>query len=333
MNIKTWLTVLFSCVSMGAAHPDTYDPTTNQLSISSLTIAGTTYRAVVTVGRVVSASVITTVPTGTMKLFFNAEILGPKAPGETQINLRSATSTDGFHFTLDPDIWVNSDALSDPVVYRSRSGRWVVAGYSATEGIRVGSHQGSPDFRTSSFTVAVARGQVPALMEFDDGMRLYYFGDGGILSAFSKDGVTWTAESGVRVGTPAGTNLVLIADPSPARRKDGTIVTYFKAAGPPVGSPSPYDHMIYRATSTDGITFTHENKMLVDHASVPQAFTDASGRVGVYFLDFRKFPASKEVIATVYEQDDYSLTAPVVVTFDKLPTNTWANDPTPVLMP
>lgn len=374
MNIKTWMAVLCGLACGGLTHADSYDPATNRLTISSINVGGAYYRAVVTVGSLVSfntgvtgtvatfdaATNVLTVPslvvggtaftnvkvtvgglvsanvitaTGTMKLFFNAEILGPKAAGDAQINVRSASSTDGFHFTLDPEIWATSDTLSDPVVYRTRSDRWYAAGFSATEGIRVGSHAGSPDFTGSSFTVAVAQGQVPSLLEFDDGLRLYYFGDGGILSAFSRDGTTWTQEAGVRVGTPAGTNLVLIADPAPVRRKDGSIVMYFKASGPPGANPTPYDHMLYRATSTDGITFTHENKLLVDHASVPQAFADASGRVGVYYLDFRKFPANKEVIAAVYEQDDFTLTEPVVITFDRLPTNTWANDPTPVLMP
>jgi hypothetical protein len=374
MHLKTLALLCYVLVTSGLAHADSYDVASNRLSVSSIHVAGTYYRAVVTVGSLVSfntgvtgtvdiydpATNVLTIPslmvggtvytnvkvtvsslvsaepitaTGTMKLFFNAEIIGPKAPGDAQINVRSASSTDGFHFTLDPEIWATSDTLSDPVIYRTRSGRWFVAGLSATEGIRVGSHAGSPDFTRTSFTVAAAQGQVPGLLEFDDGLRLYYFGDGGILSAFSRDGVSWTKESGVRVGTPAGTNLVLIADPAPVRRKDGTIVMYFKAAGRPSANPSPYDHMLYRATSTDGITFTHENRLLVEHASVPQAFSDASGRVGVYFLDFRKFPANKEVIAAVYQQDDFTLTAPVVVTFDKLPTNTWANDPTPVSIP
>jgi hypothetical protein len=376
VNIQGWLMACVGVLSAGHAQSDTYDPATQQLSISSITVAGVTYRAVVTVGsvlgfntgvagtvdtydaasniltiprivvggvtytnakgtvaQVVSASVISPGPTGTMKLFFNAEILGPKAAGDAQINLRSASSTDGFNFTLDPDIWATSDTLSDPVVYRSRSGRWFVAGFSEKEGIRVASHADTPNFATSTFSIAVGKGQVPALLEFDDGLRLYYLGEGGILSAFSKDGSVWTAEAGVRVGPPAGSNLVLVADPAPARRKDGSIVMYFKAAGPPGSNPSPYDHMIYRATSTDGLNFTHENELLVNHASVPQAFNDASGRVGVYFLDFRKFPASKEVIAAVYEQDDFTLTAPQVVSFDRLPANTWANDPTPVLIP
>ncbi len=272
-----------------------------------------------------------------MKLFFNAEIIGPKGPTDSQINVRSATATtDAFHFALDPEKWATSNTLSDPVVYRAKSGQWLIAGFSEKEGIRVGTHQGSPDFTTSTFTIA-AQGQVPSFLEFDDGFRLYYFGDTGgvmgILSAFSKDGTTWTQESGVRVTTPAGTNLKLIADPAPARRKDGTIVMYFKASGPPDADPTPYDHMLYRATSKDGLTFTHENKLLVEHASVPQAFTDATGRVGVYYLDFREFPAKREVITGSYEQDDFSLTPPVIVTFDKMPDNTWANDPTPILIP
>ncbi len=268
-----------------------------------------------------------------MKLFFNAEITG-KTPAETQINIRSASTTDGFHFTVDPTTWVTTNALSDPVVYRAKSGKWLIAGFHEGEGIRVAVHDQTPDFTNATFTIAVTKGQVPSLLEFDDGFRLYYFGDGGIQSAFSKDGVTWALEPGVRVGTPAGSNLFLIADPAPARRKDGTIVMYFKAATlPRDGGDSPYDHMIYRATSADGLVFTHENKLLVDHAGIPQAFTNAAGHVGVYFLDFAKFPTTKENIAAMYEQDDYSLTAPAAITFDKLPEKSWADDPTPILVP
>ncbi len=285
-------------------------------------------------GGVGDGPIVTDAAAAQMKLFFNAEITGP-TPDKTQINIRSASTTDGFHFTLDPQTWITSYALSDPVEYRMKSGKWIIAGFHEGEGIRVAVHDQTPDFTSATFTVAVVKGQVPSILEFDDGIRLYYFGDLGIQSAFSKDGVTWTLEPGARVATPSGSNLFLIADPAPARRKDGTIVMYFKAATlPRDGGDSPYDHMIYRATSKDGLTFTHENKLLVNHAGIPQAFTNAAGHVGVYFLDFSKFPGTKENIAAMYEQDDYSLTPPAPIVFETpLPDRAWADDPCPVLVP
>ena len=52
MNISTWLIACAGALSAGSVQADTYDPATGQLSISSITVAGVTYRAVLTVGTV-----------------------------------------------------------------------------------------------------------------------------------------------------------------------------------------------------------------------------------------------------------------------------------------
>lgn len=54
MKLKQKLVVLALLASAGFVRADTYDPATNQITIPSITIGGTTFRAVVTVASVVS---------------------------------------------------------------------------------------------------------------------------------------------------------------------------------------------------------------------------------------------------------------------------------------
>ncbi len=74
---------------------------------------------------------------------------------------------------------------------------------------------------------------------------------------------------------------------------------------------------------------------MIQHASVPAAYTDGEGRVWVYYLSFAPpWPDVKETIWTAYEKEDGSLSTPVQVIFvGGIPENTWTNNPSPVLYP
>lgn len=46
-----------------------------------------------------------------------------------------------------------------------------------------------------------------------------------------------------------------------------------------------YSHQIYSALSADGLNWTKEERLIFDHASVPEAVITADGRIYLYFMD------------------------------------------------
>lgn len=242
--------------------------------------------------------------------------------------LRSAVSTDGYNFTFDDQEWLTSDDMADPAVAVDSDGTWVVASGTGTSSLRAAATEGCPIF--SDFPEVLKGGGIPDLLPVSGGFRMYYSGDGGILSAFSSDGETFTKDSGLRLATPSW--LSLVADPTVAQRSDGTYVMYFK--GTEGIAKSPYEHLLYRATSEDGLQWTAEEEMLIPHVSVPGAYTDESGTVWVYYLNFEEWPNERESVWATYELPDGSLAEPGLVTFTPtMETYLWANDPDPVLVP
>ncbi len=58
-----------------------------------------------------------------------------------------------------------------------------------------------------------------------------------------------------------------------------------KSPLPPTGGEGPYSHQIYSASSRDGLTWTHDNRLLLDHASVPAAIVTPEGKIRLYYVD------------------------------------------------
>lgn len=59
---------------------------------------------------------------------------------------------------------------------------------------------------------------------------------------------------------------------------------------PPPGGQGPFYHQIYSASSADGLTFTHDNRLLLDHASVPAAIVTPEGKIRIYYVDATQQP-------------------------------------------
>lgn len=78
--------------------------------------------------------------------------------------------------------------------------------------------------------------------------------------------------------TPALTLPPPTEEPSPAPCEAGD-----PNQEPPPGHP--YFHQVYRAFSSDGLTFTPENMLLLDHASVPDAVLRPGGETWAYFVN------------------------------------------------
>jgi hypothetical protein len=54
---------------------------------------------------------------------------------------------------------------------------------------------------------------------------------------------------------------------------------------PPTSGEGPYFHQVYSASSRDGLNWTHDNRMLLDHASVPAAIVTPEGKIRIYYVD------------------------------------------------
>ncbi len=52
----------------------------------------------------------------------------------------------------------------------------------------------------------------------------------------------------------------------------------------------PYFDQIYSASSPDGLTWTHDGKLLLDHASAPTAVVTREGKILLYYVDATKEP-------------------------------------------
>ncbi|MDP2730187.1 MAG: hypothetical protein Q8O55_06880 [Dehalococcoidales bacterium] len=164
---------------------------------------------------------------------------------------------------------------------------------------------------------------VPNIHRPEDGrFRMYYGGPGGILSAISDDGLTFTKEPGVRVPSGSmGTSEAIASDPSVVVLKDGRVRLYYKGATGP-GGPGQSVHRIFSAVSTDGLSFEKEGIRIDSQqtpdrgwASVPETVVLPDGRVRLYYvsdgLDV------KHGIVSVISEDGLSFTreGPVLTGF------------------
>ena len=120
---------------------------------------------------------------------------------------------------------------------------------------------------------------------------MYYGGPGGILSAISEDGFTFTKEPDVRVSSgSAGSPEMIVSDPTLVRLKDGKVRMYYKGATGG-GGPGQAVHSVFSAISTDGLRFEKEGIRIDSQknpdggwASVPEAILLPDGRVRIYYV-------------------------------------------------
>ncbi|MBI3914156.1 MAG: hypothetical protein HY327_08240 [Chloroflexi bacterium] len=80
-----------------------------------------------------------------------------------------------------------------------------------------------------------------------------------------------------------------------------------KGTGSPQGKPQagaqggPYLHHIESATSTDGLNWTNDGKILIEHASVLTTMVTTEGKVRLYYVDASKIP---ETVNCAESSDD-----------------------------
>ncbi len=80
-------------------------------------------------------------------------------------------------------------------------------------------------------------------------------------------------------------------------------------------SQSPYYHQVYSASSTDGLTWTKQNVLLFDHASVPGSVIDTNGTVFLYFDYFATTTSNEQLkVATSTDGITFSSAQDVQIT-------------------
>jgi hypothetical protein len=140
--------------------------------------------------------------------------------------------------------------------------------------------------------VRVKDGGVPFVHKMDDGRyRLYYCGQGGIISAVSHDGLDFEKDAGERIGPGSlGSGEAIVCDASIIHLPNGWVRMYYKGANGP-GGPGQAVHSIYSAISPDGLNFQREG-VRIDSikseddgwASVPEAIRLLDDRIRIYYV-------------------------------------------------
>lgn len=181
--------------------------------------------------------------------------------------------------------------------------------WTAEEGLRLAHGQeGDLDCKVSH----------PWVIAVEGGYRMYYQADavcreGGdmsglqpefrILSAFSSDGLNFEREAGVRVDIGESTGLSQAAHGRAVRLPDGTFRMIFSANF--IGKPGMAD--LLGATSTDGLTWTLDDEITLEHGHDP-----ALVQVGDTLYMYASWGANLLVMAS---QDGYEFTPTAWVEF------------------
>ena len=207
--------------------------------------------------------------------------------------IRSATSNDGLAFTVE-DGFRLPEGYGMPRVVRLCDGRYrlfaivsdAIASAISDDGLEFTVEEGTR-INASDFGVEQLSGG--SLVELGDGTYRMYFSDlpkpgervkdHQIFSATSNDMLTWTAESGVRVGSGSGIDMSA-EHPFVIKRSDGTFRMFYYRNNP-IG--------LWTSTSTDGLTWENQESTGITEKTEgndPDVVTLPDGRWRLYFGDF-----------------------------------------------
>lgn len=234
-------------------------------------------------------------PNGTIRAFVFAQNKG----------IEIADSTDGKVFTRVGNAFGGDRGQGMPRVVKLSDGRF--RSYNSTsDGVSCSISSDGLSFTIeksiciskSSFPGASSGLTGPGIVKLLDGRYRAFFSDmvkagtgpdpHQVFSATSTDGLTWTADSGVRVGIGA-TNIIRSGEhPAAAIHVDGSITLFFydnaarggrDARGMPILENSAQG--LWYATSTDGgLTFANEHQV-----AFPPSFRHGFGNDPDVFLD------------------------------------------------
>lgn len=189
--------------------------------------------------------------------------------------LVSALSSDGITFTVDNSFTspFSTVGIAQPTIVASPTGGYRMFArqdtlvYSATSSDgQTWTQESGTRFDVSSMGLTSTTG--PSVVLLSNGQYRMYFSPeptncasagvtNSIYSASSTDQLTWTADSGVRLGEEVDARCK--NKPSAIVQSDGTVTLFYHVYSRTGGGDS-YGSMIYYSTSTssDGLTFTSE---------------------------------------------------------------------------
>jgi len=210
-----------------------------------------------------------------------------------------ADSADGKTFTYKGSAFGGTNFRGQPRVIKLVDGTWVMYNASS-DGFNCSTSLDGLTFTvktevclSKSLFAGVTGGLTsPGVVRLNDGSYRAYFSDlpkpgtgpdpWKVFSATSADGLTWAAESGVRIGAGAQNITRSAEHPTVVRHSDGTFTMfYFDNASMSANKSTGIG--LYYATSTDGLVFSNENKL--DLVSLGNGFENSAGNDPEVFLD------------------------------------------------
>ena len=217
-----------------------------------------------------------------------------------------AESTDGVTFSIVGNAFGSDKGQGMPRVVKLSDGRFRMYNYLNSFGVSCSISSDGLNFTvekdvciaSSSFPAAKNGLTGPALIKLADGRYRAYFSDmvkagtgpdpHQVYSATSADGLTWTADSGIRIGTGAASLTRSAEHPAAVAHADGSVTLFYYDNGSRPGvdaggrqNMAQSEQGLWYSTSKDGgLTFSNEYKI-----SFPSAFGAGFGNDPDVFLD------------------------------------------------
>jgi hypothetical protein len=217
-----------------------------------------------------------------------------------------AESTDGVTFSIVGNAFGSDKGQGMPRVVKLSDGRFRMYNYLNSFGVSCSISSDGLNFTvekdvciaSSSFPAAKNGLTGPALIKLADGRYRAYFSDmvkagtgpdpHQVYSATSADGLNWTADSGLRIGTGAASLTRSAEHPAAVTHADGSVTLFYYDNGSRPGvdaggrqNMAQSEQGLWYSTSKDGgLTFSNEYKI-----SFPSAFAAGFGNDPDVFLD------------------------------------------------
>ena len=253
---------------------------TDQFTFTEIGVAMDATKLGVAVGTAIANSTAYVTPEGTVRMYFGAEG-----------NVKSAVSSDGINFSVEAGNRIQpsghfkiirlddgrlrmfiAEGVEDILSYISSDGLT----WTKESGVRISrTDAGMPDGMMGLTIVPTSGG---GLRGYTSDLARTDRPPGGhfIKSATSTDLLTWTVESGVRIGKGAPTLSGSAEQPHALLRGSNCVTLfYFKADLQVPG--------MYYSTSTDGLTFTRETPMGINGGNGPSIIQLTDGTYLLYY--------------------------------------------------
>ncbi len=213
------------------------------------------------------------------------------------LSIYRAISADGMNFDTPQPVYTQDSGMVDPFVLRMADGSFRL--YTPSEDVKgyisAVSRDGLAFTREDGVRTfgSIPIGMFGALLLPDNRVRVFghggYEGKAGIFSAISKDGLNFTAESGVRIETPPHS---IIDNPQPIRLADGSYLMLYQIHDVKYeGSGAlPWEHTeIHLATSVDGFNWT-ANPTIIGYGGTSCVVETADGTLLIYYVNRQARP-------------------------------------------